>query len=69
MREGASNLRSGVIFFLFFLCLLLCFFGSRAKKSKVVSSRERHKGIIGRGHDLRLGSERQTTAETEQSSF
>ena len=40
----ANNLRSGVIFF----CLLLCFFVSR----------ERHKGIIGRGHDLRLDSER-----------
>ena len=69
MREGASNLRSGVIFYFIFFFLLLCFFGSRGKKSKVVSSRERHKGIIGRGHDLRLGSERQTTAETEQSSF
>ena len=71
MREGASNLRPGVIllFYFFIFFLLLCFFGSRGKKSKVVSSRERHKGIIGRGHDLRLGSERQTTAETEQSSF
>ena len=35
---------------LFFL--LLCFSGSRAR----ASSRERHKGIIGRGHDLRLRS-------------
>ena len=52
-----------------FFFLLLCFFGSRGKKSKVVSSRERHKGIIRRGHDLRLGSERQTTAETEQSLY
>ena len=40
------NLRSGVIFF-----LLLCFFGTRGKKN---NARERHKGIIGRGHDLRL---------------
>ena len=35
-----------------FFFLLLCFFGSRRR----ASSRERHKGIIGRGHDLRLRS-------------
>ena len=40
-----SNLRSGVFF---------CFFVSLAREGKP-SSRERHKGIIGRGHDLRLG--------------
>ena len=46
LPEGAClpsrNLRSGVIFFLFFFC----FFASLA--------RERHKELTGRGHDLRL---------------
>ena len=44
-----SNLRSGVIIF---------FFASLAREGKKItpSSRERHKGIIGRGHDLRLSS-------------
>ena len=49
-----GNLRSGVLFFLFSFFLLLCFFGSRGKKS----SRERHKGLIGKGHDLRLSGRR-----------
>ena len=42
------NLRSGVFFF--------CFFVSLAREGKKItpSSRERVKGIIGRGHDLRL---------------
>ena len=51
----SPNLRSGVI--LFYYCyyyyFLFWFFGSRGKKI-TPSSRERHKGIIGRGHDLRL---------------
>ena len=52
VSRGGVNLRSGVLFFLF--VLLLCFFGSRGKQI-TPSSRERHKGLIGRGHDLRLG--------------
>ena len=44
-RLAWGNLRSGVIFFLFFFC----FFASLAREG------ERHKGLIGRGHDLRLG--------------
>ena len=45
------NLRSGVIYF--------CLFASLAREGKkitkkITSSRERHKGMIGRGHDLRL---------------
>ena len=44
------NLRSGVILFiyLFFASLLLWLEGEK-------KSRERHKGTIGRGHDVRLG--------------
>ena len=40
----STNLRSGVILFFNLFCFF-CFFASLA---------ERHKGIIGRGHDLRL---------------
>ena len=53
-------------FILFFL--LLCFFCSRGKKI-MPSSHERHKGIIGRGHDLRLSTSLNTdvysTLETQ----
>ena len=54
LDDIVTNLRSGVIIICFkFIFLLLCFFGSRGKKI-TPSSRERHKGTIGRGHDLRL---------------
>ena len=39
------NLRSGVFFF---------FFEGRTRREEKKITRERHKGIIGRGHDLRL---------------
>ena len=42
------NLRSGVILFFF------GFFASLAREGKKPSSRKRHKGLMGRGHDLRL---------------
>ena len=53
------NLRSGVFFYYFFF---FCFFASLPQGEKITpSSRERHKGIIGRGHDLRLFSTRKPT--------
>ena len=44
---GMGNLRSGVF----------CFSRKEEAREKKIapSFRERHKGIIGRGHDLRLG--------------
>ena len=49
LDDIVTNPRSGVIIICFkFIFLLLCFFGSRGKKI-TPSSRERHKGTIGRG--------------------
>ena len=39
----------------YFFFLLLCFFGSRGGGGITPSSRERHKGIIGRGDNRDLG--------------
>ena len=47
------------IYFFIFFFLLLYFFSSRAKKI-TPSSRGRHKGIIGRGHEFRLTRYRTT---------
>ena len=41
------------ILYIYLFILLLCFLGARGEKI-TPSSRERFKGIIGRGHDLRL---------------
>ena len=48
---NCNNLRSGSIF----VSLWKLHSGGHGETKREPSSRERHKGIVGRGHDLRLG--------------